>query len=195
MSIVTLSRRSGESETFIIRRCGEGDLADIMALQQSVYDALEDKTLCVPSDEPDVAESLREDYCLGAYVCSDTEQSDSGTNADKNCMLAAVTIMVVNRVSPRNYGKYVGYDEEGQRRCVSMDVTMVAPEYRGYGLQKTFVSMREEEARRLGATEALVTISPDNTHSIDNFLKSGYEVLRTCPVYGDLVRSILRKEL
>ena len=180
MEYIELSRRSGETCTFLIRRCQTDDFADIMALQLSVQESLDDPELCMKMEQAEISESLQFDYCLGAYAGDE---------------LAAVTIMVVNRVSPRNYGSWLGYDDEKQRSCVSMDVTMVDPRYRGYGLQKCFVAMREEEARRLGATEAFVTISPDNTHSLRNFVSSGYELVETKPLYGDIIRSILKKDI
>ena len=69
----------------------------------------------------------------------------------------------------------------------------VAPS--SYGLQKYFVRLREEIARKLGAREALVTIGPDNEYSLRNLIESGYEIIDTRTLYEGAPRHILRKML
>ena len=77
---------------------------------------------------------------------------------------------------------------------MSIEISMVDDDYRGYGLQKLFVNLREEEGRRDGATEALVTIAPGNKYSLANLQASGYEIVCTKPLYEGAMRHILRKQ-
>ena len=177
---ITLSRSSGQKEEFLIRRCTEADLSDIMELQYKIAESLPDPGLYAVLEEEGVHESLLEDYCFGAYCKG---------------RLAGFTMMVANRVSPRNYGACVGYPEEKQKQCVTMELTIVDDDFRGYGLQKFFVDLREAEARRAGATEALVSISPDNKYSLDNLMESGYEIIETRPLHEGKLRHILSKKL
>ena len=177
---ITLSRSSGQEEEFLIRRCSEADLNDVMDLQYKIKESLPDPGLYAVLEEEGVHESLCEDYCFGAYC---------------NGRLAGFTMMVANRVSPRNYGAYIGYPEERQKQCVTMELTIVNDDFRGYGLQKFFVNLREEEARRAGATEALVSIAPDNKYSLDNIISSGYEIVDTRPLHEGAIRHILSKKL
>ena len=177
---ITLSRNSGQEEVFMIRRCTEADLVDVMELQYKIKKNLPDPGLYAVLEEEGVRESLREDYCFAAY-CGDR--------------LAGFTMMVANRVSPRNYGAYLGYPEERQKQCVTMELTIVDDDFRGYGLQKSFVRLREEEARRAGATEALVSIAPDNKYSLENLMNAGYEIIDTRPLHEGIIRHILSKQL
>lgn len=177
---ITLSRKSGETATFEIRRCTEEDLDAILALQLSVFEQLCDQSVYALVGEEEIHESLLEDYCFGTYLDGE---------------LIAYTMMIANRISYRNYGTYVGYPEERQAKCVSMEITLVDERYRGYGLQKLFVRLREEIARELGATEALVTIAPGNDYSLANLVNSGYEIIDTRPLYEGAVRHILSKRL
>ena len=85
--------------------------------------------------------------------------------------------------------------EERLPKCVSLEITIVDSTYRGYGLQRLFVKIREEEAKRHDAEESFVTIAPGNEYSLKNFLKSGYEIVETRPLYERAVRHILRKML
>ena len=125
-------------------------------------------------------ESLLEDYCFGTY------------HDDR---LIAFTMMIANRISHRNYGTYVGYPEERQKHCVSLEISLVDRDYREFGLQRLFVSLREEIAKAHGAKEALVTIAPGNDYSLHNLLNSGYQIMDTRPLYEGAVRHILSKQL
>lgn len=177
---ITLSRKSGQKEIFLIRRCTEADLFDIMELQRRIYENLPDPGLYALVEEENIYESILEDYCFGTY---------------HHGRLIAFTMMIANRVSHRNYGTYIGYPEERQKQCVSMEISMVDDDYRGYGLQKLFVNLREEEGRRDGATEALVTIAPGNKYSLANLIDSGYQIIETRPLYEGAMRHILSKKL
>lgn len=177
---ITLSRKTGETADFVIRRCTEDDLSDILDLQLSIFEKISDKSTYALVGEKEIHESLLEDYCFGTY---------------HNDELIAFTMMIANRISHRNYGTYVGYPEERQAKCVSMEITLVDDRYRGYGLQMQFVKLREDIARRLGAAEAMVTIAPGNDYSLSNLIRSGYEIIETRPLYEGAVRHILRKQL
>ena len=107
---LTLSRRSGRQTDFLIRKCEEADLFDILKLQQKIYDDLSDPGLYALVDEEEIVESLKLDHCYGVYL------------DDK---LVAFTMMIDNRCSVRNYGNLVGYTPEQQRKCVSMEITIV----------------------------------------------------------------------
>ena len=100
---ITLSRKSGQKQDFLIRRCTEADLSDIMELQQKVYEDIGNPDLYAIVPEENIHESILEDYCFGTYV---------------NDRLIAFTMMIANRISYRNYGTYVGFPEERQAKCV-----------------------------------------------------------------------------
>ena len=177
---ITLSRNTGEEKEFLIRTCTEADLLDIANFQISIYEGLPDPGLFAPLEEECVRESLIEDYCFGAYC---------------EGRLAGFTMMVANRVSPRNYGAYIGYTEERQKKCVTMEMSIVDDDFRGFGLQKLFVAIREEEARKAGAEEALVSVAPENEYSLANLISTGYVIIDTRPLHEGAVRHILSKKL
>ena len=98
------------------------------------------------------------------------------------------------RSNPENYGKHFNYDREQLAKTVSMDLTMVAPKYRGRGIQRLFNKLRLGMAAEMGATEALTTISPDNPYSYRNFLVLNFDIVDERELYGGKRRYILRKE-
>ncbi|WP_024517094.1 GNAT family N-acetyltransferase [Bradyrhizobium sp. Tv2a-2] len=50
----------------------------------------------------------------------------------------------------------------------------VLPEYRGQGLQLSFMRLREDKARQLGWRMLVSECSGDNVHSASNFSKAGF---------------------
>ena len=107
---------------------------------------------------------------------------------------AGFSVMVPNGpYNPRNYGKYLDYDREQLAKTASLDLTMVAPEFRGRGIQRIFNKLRIGKAIEMGASEGLCTISPDNPYSYRNFLVLNFEIVETRTMYGGKQRYILRK--
>ena len=175
---LTVSNRKGEERSFTVRRCSEADLDEIMELQDMVAD-LTGSDIFVETTREEMTESLSCDLCLGVY------------DADR---LIAFGLMVCGRVTPRNLGTYLGYDDERLLQCVTYDTTFVHPDYRGYGLQRSLGQMRDRAAAESGAREALSSVSPENPHSLDNVLKRGFGIISETALYGGRRRYILRKE-
>lgn len=164
----------------IIRQCEKDELEDIIELQRYVYDAVPEKDTFVFSTEEELAESLVTDVCIGAY---------------ENDRLIAFSLVVTNPYSPRNLGYYLNYPREKCLRCVTYDTTFVHPSYTGYGLQRVFLSLKDEIARELGACEALATVSPDNTVSLNNLKAGGFDIADEKKMYGERSRYIMSKSL
>jgi GNAT superfamily N-acetyltransferase len=164
----------------VIRQCEKDELEDIVQLQSYVFDTVPIKDTFVYSTEDELAESLVTDICIGAYV---------------NGRLIAFTLVVTNPYSPRNLGYYLNYPPERCLRCVTYDTTFVHPSYTGYGLQRAFLSLKDEIARELGACEALATVSPDNTVSLNNLKTGGFVIADEKKMYGERLRYIMSKSL
>ena len=105
------------------------------------------------------------------------------------------SLMIVNRVMPRSLGHALGYDEKRLRQTVTFDSTFVSPEHRGYGLQGLALPLKEREAAALGAQEALASVSPENTPSLNNLLAGGFTILTRQRLYGGVDRYIVGKTL
>ena len=177
---LTLERRSGERAVLTLRRCTPEELPAILALQEEVARALPKPELFVVTTAEELRESLTRDWCLAAW---DGER------------LAAFTLMVVNRVTPRSAGTYLDYDDARLQRCVTYDTTFVRREYRGLGLQRALGRLKDEAALAMGAEEALSTVSPENSHSLENALARGFEICGDRSLYSGVRRYILRKKL
>lgn len=174
---VELINGRGESGSFTIREAGPADIDVVMDLQQRIIDALPDKDLYQPYEREEQLELLRNEC---AYI------------AECRGKVAGFSVMLPPD-SPGNYGKYFNYGPDQMAKTASLDLTIVAPEFRGYGLQRDFNKLRIGRALELGATEFLTTISPDNPHSYRNFLVLDFEIVDRRKLYGGKDRYILRK--
>lgn len=179
---IVLMNGKGEPSTFHIRRADADDLDRVMELQQIMVDALPDKDIYATYTREESLDALETDYCYIALT-------EDGETAGYSVLIANTTPVV-----EKNYGHYFDYDEEHLSRTASLDLTMVAPKYRGHGLQRLFNKIRIGQAIELGATEGLTSISPLNPYSYNNFLIMNFQIADRRPLYGGKDRYLLRKE-
>lgn len=169
----------GEPEFIDFRVAGPEDIDAVVSLQETIVNALPDKDLYATSTREEYLTQLREDICF---------------LAESNGKTAGFSVMVPNDPdNPRNYGKYLDYSREQLSETASLDLTMVAPEFRGRGIQRIFNKLRIGRAIEMGAKEGLCSISPDNPHSYRNFLVLNFDIIETRTMYGGKQRYILRK--
>lgn len=172
----------GKGQTLFIdfRRATVDDIDKVMALQDAIMDALPDKDLYATYTREESLNQLKNDICF---------------IAECDGKVAGYSVLIPNDAdNPENYGKLFNYDRDRLAVTASMDLTMVAPEFRGRGLQRIFNKLRIGQAIAMGAKEALTTISPDNPYSYRNFLILNFEIVEERELYGGKARYILRKE-
>ena len=179
---VELLNGRGEPHTFHIREADMNDFDTFLKLQDIIMDALPDKDIYAPFTDEETRDQLENDCCWLAFA--------------ENGDVAGVSVLVPNTKEDQstNYGHHFNYDEEHLKRTASFDMTMVVPEYRGYGLQRLFNKIRIGKAIELGATEGITSISPLIPYSYNNFLILNFEIVDRRELYGGKDRYLLRKE-
>ncbi len=174
-----LMNGKGEPLVMDFRAATTDDVDKVMELQETIMNALPDKDLYSPYTKEETLHELENYPC---YV------------AEHNGELAGYSVLIPNDPDdPENYGNHFGYDREQLAKTASLDLTMVVPKYRGYGLQRIFNKLRIGKAAEMGAKELLTSISPDNPYSYRNFLVLKFEIVDERDLYGGKRRYILRK--
>lgn len=163
-----------KGKTFVCRRLRFEDMSDIMQLQKKVVDTLPDKSLFYALKRDELLESMHLDLLEGVF----TQQGQ----------LVAVALIVSPRAGDRNLASSTG---DTQSATLTFDVVLVDPEWRGYGFHKFFLDRVISSMETVGAVKILATVSPDNRHSLDNFLARGFRIVDTQVKYGGLKRHIL----
>lgn len=166
-----------KGKLFSIRELTFRDLSKIMSLQEECIKNLPDPQLYYPLSREEFLESLHLDKAVGVY---------------HQDVLVAVAIIVVNRISTRNIAGDIDCDP-----CSSLtfDAVMVLPQWRGYGLQKILLEQCLSLAKTKNIKYIAATVSPDNSHSLNNFIRFGFEIVSTSEKYGGLVRHLLKYSL
>lgn len=160
------------------RQCQPSDLDAVLALNQKVYDSLEDKTLLRLNSTEMIASCLVEpNVTMGAW--------DGGR-------LVAIGILYVPQVEEEDLSHYV---ENAVFPAANQKLYLVDAAYRGQGLQRKIIRIIEEIARKRGYLMLCTTIAPHNTFSINNFAAESYIYSTTVVKYGGLERNIYFKRL
>lgn len=156
-------------------------LEQMLQLQKEVVTALPDPQLFVASSKEDFEAALKENTVIGIVTCSH--------------QLIALGIYLETGNTPCNYGWDLGLTEAALEEVGQIDTTLVAPLYRGNGLQKILCETLEQISRVQGKSLITATVSPYNSYSLNTFLKLGYEIKKDLLKYGGLRRYIVAKTI
>ena len=200
---IILTGRLGRELELTLRLCTMDDLDPVMDLQDRVVRKIaSDMRAEKPDPEHDSARHFHgQDMRSAGLFISDPREEIQYSLAHDFCVAAldgdrmvGFSLMIADGEGEKNLGNVLGYDEERLKTCVNFETTFVDPEYRGFGLQKLFMEIRTREAIRIGASEALTSVSPDNMRSLANIRAAGFVPVKEVVIYYGLKRLILRKE-
>lgn len=179
---VTLTHSSLGPHTFRLARLFPRHMKDIMKLQDQVSSVLDVPETFALSSEEEFLESILVDYCYGLF------------DGDR---LAALSLCVLNRETPRNLGKLCPHGDCTEH--ITFDTIQVHEDYRGYGIHRFFLKEAETLAIRVGAGYIAATVAPHNAPSHRNFDAMGYKTIRTLEMkggtYGNAKRDLIRKAI
>ncbi len=163
-----------------IKVLGDGDLDEIMAVQEETFEELKDsdilrrntkETFAVCFTEPSIAYGLyneEEMVAFGMLYCAGDSSENLALSLDEKIDIYSVA---------------------------NLKVVIVRPKYRGNGLQKYLIEILEKHATENGYTTVMATVAPTNNFSMDNFIACGYKHVKTLKKYGGLERALLIKPL
>ncbi|MDO5107947.1 MAG: Mur ligase family protein, partial [Coriobacteriaceae bacterium] len=163
-----------------IRFCDVTNIPAILELQEVVFEALGDD-----------ADLLRRNTRETFIRCLDAPNFTLGVFDGDT--LIALSIMEDARGRDDDLG--IQIKNHTLEDYADYKLTLVHPAYRGHGLQRTLVAMIEEIAFWRGYRWLCVSVSPENVHSRNNIIASGFTLDCTAELYGGLKREIYVKEL
>jgi len=163
------------------RPCGPEHLDAMMALQEKVCAALENKELYVSSDRERNGYLLEKQGVIGAF-CGE--------------QLVGYCSFVYPGAGEDDYGRHLGWGEEILPRCGAVDSAVVDPAFRGRGLQKQMARLAVATVKEKYPDGILLTtISPHNPASLRSMQAVGFAILHQKKMYGDKDRCILAMAL
>ena len=166
---------------FLLKTAADGDAQQIHALMRYVYEELEDKSLYVCDDLEFVRTHIAQ---RGFAVMACTKEGE----------LAAALICRYPMAEKDNLGRELGLSEAELLRIAHMESAVVAPAYRGNGLQCQMIRYAEKIMDAGRFLYFLATVSPDNPASCRSLEKCGYTPVKAAEKYGGLVRRVYCKK-
>lgn len=160
-------------------RCQLSDLQAVIDLNETVYAALPDKSVLRHNAPEMIASCLEEpNVTLGFW--------------DGN-LLVAIGMLYVPQCIEEDHFHDLGL--KGDYKSANQKLFLVREGYRGLGLQRRLIREVEKIALMRGYNLLCTTVAPNNTFSINNFLREGYVYAKTEEKYGGLVRNLYYKTL
>ncbi len=164
----------------IIKELNEDNLNELMEIQEETFLHLEDKT--------ELRKNTKETFA----VCFKFPSVAYGVYL--NGEMIAFGMLHCAGISSENLG--LSLDEKIDLSTVAnVKITVVRPKYRGNGLQRYLIKLLEKRAKDNGFSVCMATAAPTNKYSMNNFLLSGYKVVKTLKKYGGLERALFYKEI
>lgn len=133
-------------------------------------------------DPPDTVWEMMADGTMELWVAMDGDR------------LAAAFDILRPGLASYNYGYDLGLMQEELLQVIHMDTAAVHRDYRGLGLQARMVHTAEQALSEQGKRILLCTVHPENSFSLNNMLKQGYQIQKRVAKYGSQ-RYILRKDI
>ena len=162
-----------------LRQCQPADLQAIIDLNETIYAALLDKSVLRHNSSEMIASCLEEpNVTLGIW--------------DDN-LLVAIGMLYVPQCIEEDHFHDLGL--QGDFKSANQKLFLVRENYRGLGLQRRLIHEVENVAIERGYNLLCTTVAPNNTFSINNFLKEGYVYAKTEEKYGGLMRNLYYKIL
>lgn len=191
-----------------LRQCTINDFQAVVDLNETVYASLPDKTVLRHNSPEMIASCLQEpNVTLGFW---DEEKLVAiGVLYVPQCLEEDHAHDVVEFLDLRTFGhldnltlgqfdfETIGLEglEELGIKAANQKLFLVREDYRGLGLQQKLIREVELLAKKRGFNLLCTTCAPNNSFSINNFLKEGYRFAKTEEKYGGLIRNLYYKKL
>lgn len=158
-------------------RCQTADLQAVIELNEMIYAALPDKSILRHNSPEMIASCLEEpNVTLGIW---------------EGNLLVAIGMLYVPQCIEEDH--FHDLDLQGNYKSANQKLFLVREGYRGQGLQRQLIREVEKIAITRGYNLLCTTVAPNNTFSINNFLKEGYIYAKTEEKYGGLLRNLYYK--
>lgn len=173
--------RHGHSIILFLDKATRSDIPAILILQEEVVVSIPQKDLFEKSTREEIEKAVEDKT---AYILRDAKGK-----------VVSFSLLIMHDLGKRNLGNDLGYSVEEKKKTCVFDTVFTNIAYRGYGIQRFFLWLAEEEAKKEGYKILLATVSNENRYSLDNFLKYGYTKEREMLKYRDKKRWIVSKRL
>lgn len=152
--------------------CGINDIEDILSLQTSVFDTLDNLSL------------LRKNTATMFLEC--VEKPNITIGVKYNNKFIALGILYVPSTIEEDLSHLLKGVDVLNKKCANYKLCMVDKNYRGNNLQYILGNKLETAAKKQGIYLLCSTVHPDNVYSKNNLIKLGYSYNTTVNKYNNI---------
>ena len=150
----------------------QNDFDRFVSLQHDVLDSIPNNTqrnIFEPLTADEIQHSLVHDTCVGVF--------DEGG-------LVGLASFIVNPTQAQNLLHDIAdYSMVPAEQTMIIDCILVSPKYRGFGLQRIFLTLADFIAEKRNVSYSCAVVSPQNNFSSGNFIRCGYQEIDNLPKY------------
>jgi|SRR5699024_7300111 len=162
------------------RNLDMNDLEEIIALQNAVYDSLEDKEVLETLTKEEFAEIIRQGYIIGVFK--------------GDVLVATRSMYIPSADEPEHLADDAGIIDKD--RVIYSEITFIDPASRGQGLQTEIGRELIRRVRESGDFDhILTTVMPGNVPSLKDKFKLGFKIVKTTYKYGGKKRHVMQLNL
>lgn len=168
-------------ETFKVYKLNVSFIDEILTLQQVVYNALENKKILEPLSKEEFETILNgKGMLIGAFV---KEQ------------LIAIRALSIPDINEHHLGYFLGLKEDELNRVIYQEVSIVHPDFRGYGMQKQLGNIIMNELDKSQFDYVCATVMPYNIASLKDKFAQGFRIVRLTYLYEGKLRYVFALNL
>jgi hypothetical protein len=170
-------------ELYTVRMMGREHLRQILDLQETVVEELNDKSSLQPLSQEEFIYILEGNgLMIGAFTGSG---------------LIAFRALLIPPMDDEHLGLDIGLATEELSQVIYQEISMVHPVYRGNRLQQTLAHLIMDEVKNLDQTFTYVacTVAPFNIPSMKDKFKQGMQIAALKHKYDHQLRYIFVKRL
>ena len=194
-----------------LRQCTTNDFQAVVELNETVYASLPDQSVLRHNSPEMIASCLREPnvtlgfweneilVAIGVLYVPQCLEEDHAHD-----VVEFLDLRTIRHLDDLTCGRSGNLDFktmglEGLKKlginAANQKLFLVRENYRGLGLQRKLIQEVEKLAVQKGFNLLCTTCAPNNSFSINNFMKEGYRYAKTEQKYGGLVRNLYYKRL
>ena len=164
-----------------INRASHEDVPEIMEIMEAACRLLKDKAWFFMDDEETIRRHI--------------EEKGFTLKAEADGRIAGFLSVRFPGTDGDNLGPHLGLSQEERMAVAHMEAAAVRPDCRGRGIQKSLMCKAEELLRDMPYRYLMGTAHPDNTYSVNNFLRLEYDIVDEGLKYGGLPRYVFCKRV
>lgn len=151
-----------EAKGYEVVQLGEGDLVDLLSLQDDVLTSLEDRSWLRENTDTMLKECLASHVTLGARY---------------EGRLVAAAVLYDGGESEESIRRHFTEDPDALAKSINLKLVLAHKEHRRQGVSRALIELLEQQAMALGKTDLVCTIHRKNEPSKGLFRLLGYSRL------------------